>query len=68
MTDRPKPRPKGPTPWWFFVLVSATPAFQLATGLADNSTWRVMFGLAYFSFLPALIALDRQQARRRLEQ
>ncbi|RYI99082.1 MAG: hypothetical protein EON52_26715 [Actinomycetales bacterium] len=69
MTDSPKPRPKGrPSWWWWWALVSASPAWQLTTGLVHSSVWQVMFGLAYFSFLPALIALDRQQAQRRLER
>ncbi|MEG9225112.1 hypothetical protein [Aeromicrobium sp. Sec7.5] len=68
MTEGPTLRPQGPTSWWFFVLMSGTPAWMLAAGLAENSDWRVMFGLAYFSFLPALIALDRQQAQRRLDR
>lgn len=65
MTGSPTPRPKGPTPSWFWVLISVSPAGALVMGLMDSSDWRVIFGLAWFSFLPAVIALDREQARRR---
>lgn len=68
MTDSPKPRSKGPTPWWFWVLISGSPAITLGLGLADSSDWRVIFGLVWFSFLPAVIALERQQARRRSDR